>query len=762
MPKKAISYALITLAGIFFVLCADYLGFFQGADNYAYDLFFRLRGSWVADTEVTIVAIDERTLAETGKWPIPRRVYATLLDRLSSAKAVVFDVIFAEPSADDKEFRAAIERHGRVILPVYVDSRMEAVTPSRTLGEPGKGHIHVDPDVDGVVRSVFHTLYLNGMSIPSLASVAWEAVKAKPFPRMPPPGSSQMGTGHLVQQDQNRIAYYGPPGLMRRVSAADIISGSVPDVYFRDRVVFVGLTVPGVEPELLTPFAHSGDRSPGVEVQATILSNALSGRYVADVREWLRILVCLLLAALSLFMFHRLSEARGLIVLLIGLVAIPYTSFLFFYLKDIWVGPALLGVTLVSMFLVNHVTRLSNAAALLDRAYEKAVASLRLRPDRTEELLSGKGLPGFLSAGGIRRKLDMVEEITRQLVFEKNLVDTTLSSGAYGILLFAPSGALVLANSKAKEFLDPLIQELPAKERFIAEILPLALDPDAPDRLYSSAGGAGSGSVTLALTKPRRLFLKMDAAIIAVGSTQYTVFVLTDISEIKELELRRADVVNIITHELKQPLTTIAGYAYLLRTGRKDPNGECLLKISQEAARMGDLINTFLDLSRLEAGRREIARTAIDTARVAIEAANRVRPLADQKGITIDVLCPPALKVLGDEQLLSQSLVNLLENAIKYSPPNTNISVEASKDDGRVCMAVRDNGFGIDEGDLPHVFDKFYRIRNEQTRSIMGSGLGLALVKQASEVMGAIVSVQSTPHKGSVFRITFGKQEIDR
>lgn len=762
MSRIYIRYALLTALAVLLLLCAEYLGFFRGIDNYTYDLFFRLRGPRIPDGRIVIAAIDEKTLGQLGKWPLPRPAYAKLLDRLREAKCVVFDIVFAESSPGDAAFKAAITRHGRVVLPVYASKDVRAVPPLKTLDAPRTGHIHVDQDVDGVVRSVFHTLYIRGVPVSSVSSAAAEMMTGRPFPRSAAPVQSRNGDGHFFQQDPMRINYYGPPGSVRTVSMADIVSGAVPEAYFRDCALFVGVTAPGIESEILTPFAETGARSSGVEVQATVLANILGGDDITCLGEWARIALAVLLAAVFFLLLGRIRETWGVFGLAAAIIAVVLSAFLLFSLGHIWAGPFMFCAVLILTFLASHAMRLSGMAAKLDAAHERVLAGLRWRKPEGEGRSVKKGLVGFLSIGGMRSKVDAIDEVTGQLMFEKGIVDATLFSGVQGVLLFASSGSSVFINARAKDFLHGMVDEPVRYEQFLATILTVALDEGADEKLAHARETGGPASITLGISGAVPLFLKMDFAVVYLGQEKYLLFVLSDITELKELELRRADQMNIVSHELKQPLTAITGYSELLAMDQGAGQKEYIRRIRAEASRMGVLLKTFLDLARLEAGRQEILQKKINLSGLINAVVERVETQVLEKNMHVGVKCATTLEVVADEQLLSQCLVNLLENAVKYSPPGTPILVEAFREDSCVHIDVKDKGFGIEEEHLAHVFDKFYRVRTEKTRFVAGSGLGLALVKQAVEAMGATVSVRSAIGKGSVFRITFDERKSTR
>jgi len=176
-------YLFIMFLGIGIILGAEYFGFFEGIDNYLYDLSFRSRGVKEHDRRIIIAAIDEKTLQKVGRWPFERRNYTDFLTVVSQANVVGFDIIMAEPSDDDTLCAEAFKTAGRVILPLYIDTQLHINYPVEAFSSCRTGHVHVEQGIDGIVRQVFHTIYIKDMMLPSFTSVLYEYVTGKPFAR---------------------------------------------------------------------------------------------------------------------------------------------------------------------------------------------------------------------------------------------------------------------------------------------------------------------------------------------------------------------------------------------------------------------------------------------------------------------------------------------------------------------------------------------------------------------------------------------------
>jgi signal transduction histidine kinase len=212
-----------------------------------------------------------------------------------------------------------------------------------------------------------------------------------------------------------------------------------------------------------------------------------------------------------------------------------------------------------------------------------------------------------------------------------------------------------------------------------------------------------------------------------------------------------------VVHELRTPMTTIVGYSKMLLTSENLAPADqksFLETIHREAARLGRIVNEFLDLTRLENGRACLKREPVNMEQLARESVVQLLPEANARGVGMhlhaDTYLPP---VGGDQEGLKQVLVNLLRNAIKYNRQGGRVDLSLGLYSGRFCISVTDTGLGIAAENLPHLFDKFYRVEREQDLA-KGAGLGLAMVKQIVERHGGRIWVESKPNVGSTFTFT--------
>jgi two-component system phosphate regulon sensor histidine kinase PhoR len=234
--------------------------------------------------------------------------------------------------------------------------------------------------------------------------------------------------------------------------------------------------------------------------------------------------------------------------------------------------------------------------------------------------------------------------------------------------------------------------------------------------------------------------------------------VLNDITRLRKLENIRREFVANVSHELRTPVTAIKGFVETLLDGKaEDPVEEerFLNIINKHTSRLESIIEDLLNLSKIEREdeRDEIIFTEGKIIDVLSNAIEMCQDKADAKHIEIILSCPEDTIAKMDAQLLEQAMINLLDNALKYSEPGRSISIKASQTEDELIISVLDQGCGIDKKHLPRLFERFYRVDKARSRKLGGTGLGLAIVKHISQAHGGSVSVESSPGKGSTFRI---------
>ncbi len=419
--KKIPAYTYFFIIVFLFLFLLDYFGFLESFDKNIYDLFFRLKGARQTDGRIIIAAIDEKTLEQFGRWPFSRDYYALLLDKTQQADIAGFDIILTEPSDADAKFASAIKKHGRVILPVYFNYRMELTKPHSSFSPLQTGHLHSEPGTDGIVRKIHHTLHAGNTVVPSFSSVVYKNFTGELYagdntPRI----VSEANEKNAVSQSDNLlINYYGPPATFTYIPMADIVNGEYPESFFKGKIVLSGFTAPGVVDRVLTPVSQHRNMMPGIEVHANALNNLLDKSYIKEAGERLRYPVIILFSLLSFILFLKTGEKASLLLCMAELVLIAVCSFLLFTRIHYWFAPAFLYLSALCVFAVTYFHRLDNAARRLDEKYSAIVSLPEMGKMQTPEGAAIRGLLSFLSAEGINSRIQKLLSVQEN--YEKKL-----------------------------------------------------------------------------------------------------------------------------------------------------------------------------------------------------------------------------------------------------------------------------------------------------------------------------------------------------
>lgn len=236
------------------------------------------------------------------------------------------------------------------------------------------------------------------------------------------------------------------------------------------------------------------------------------------------------------------------------------------------------------------------------------------------------------------------------------------------------------------------------------------------------------------------------------------------VKSLREIEIvskMKSDFISSVSHELRTPLTSVKGFSALLveeKFGKlPDAAKKRLEKIDDNVNKLVNMVNTLLDISRIESGKMEIKIAPADIAKLIKDTADFLTPQIQTKQIRLSIVAPQTLRVYMDKNLIERVLINLFNNAIKFTPGGGRITIEARAEKDSAIISVADNGCGIKETDLEKVFQEFYRIDNTINREVKGTGLGLSLVKRIINTHKEKVWVESQVDKGTTFYFTLKK-----
>ncbi|MBX3341580.1 MAG: HAMP domain-containing protein [Nitrospira sp.] len=414
-------------------------------------------------------------------------------------------------------------------------------------------------------------------------------------------------------------------------------------------------------------------------------------------------------------------------------------------------GAAFLLAMVLSLWVSRNLTKPLSEMAAAARQLAAGTPGIRLTVSSSDEV-------GLL-ARTLNQMTDQLETKIKEVSDDRAQLLAMLIAMVEGVMVLDYRGTVVQVNPALERMFALELTE--SRGRHYAELIRHEGLTALVSAVLQTRSGQG-GEITLS---PSGSCLRVEASIAGGNREQEAcaVFVFHDITELRRLEKIRKDFVANVSHELRTPLTSIKGYVEaLLDGGKDDPSTAAafLEIIMRQSNRLNLILDDLLQLSQIESGQVLFRREPVELRALLERTVAVIKPLADKKHHTIELSLPDDYVVVeGDEERLVQVFINLLENAVKYTP-----------DQGRISMAIRqatqsrmasprpmieivvaDSGIGIPEADRPRVFERFYRVDKARSRELGGTGLGLAIVKHIVEAHSGHVWVEGNAPRGSRF-----------
>ena len=788
-----------------------------GIGRYTRDWLVRARGPLPVPEDIAVVAIDEPSMARFGRFPWSRQVMARTIDALAAAKprVIALDVLFTDLTTqeDDDNLARSIGRAGNVVVAAQLADSPVHGGPSRWLpplpgierAAAGVGHVNAQTELDGIVRQVAVRLADDdGLSYRSMPVEAVRIADGTPeegitdlqgallvgartirLDTAPPPLEIvPAASTRVLHGGRMNIDYIGPAGSFGPVtySLSDVLAGRVPAEKFRGKYVLIGATAASLGDRVASPFVRYTDARadqhgalmPGVEVMANAINVILSARYYTEPSDLAAFLWGATVALLTLLCLEWAQGGREVLRqlgVLVGMVALVVVASYMAFLHLLFYPPMV--ASLVAF----------GCACVLGLSRRSLVASARLDANIAELALSGDllapagpGIPGpyhwaqggpvSLARGWLPRGLEwkarILSELNARLLERAKFVNFALRSVEDGLLIADPDGRITFANRSAAAILGVPARGMVGQN--LAQRLPGAVDADTLARLVSERGHLER---EIAIRGLRTLQYTLRLAAVSAdekgnGPVMGIVASLSDVTRQYELQQTKNDVISLVSHEMRTPLTAIQGMTELLAAYDVEPvrRREMNLAINDEVKRLTRMITGYLDITRLESGATAMRLSAVRAENLLDRILILLEPVAAQRQIRLASDFPADLPpFLADADLLSRAVENLVSNAIKYSPDATVVTVAARADEEFVTIEVADHGYGIPAADLERVFEKFYRVPRVQDAGVPGTGLGLALVREIAELHHGSVAVRSEVNQGSTFTMRIPRKE---
>ncbi len=743
------------------------LGVLQPLENIAYGQLFQLRGAISWDERVVVVAIDNASLKALGRFPWSRQKYTELLKLLThgAASTVVLDILLTEPSSEDKALAEAMIEQGRVVLPRAWDFNGAPLQATPTLRQAAliEGHIHQRQDGDGLVRTLepqLENVPMLGVAAAQVYSLVREPVQL--------PDLSQLVWLNWAGSVANIPTY----------SYADILQARIAPHVFENKIVVIGVTASGFD-ALQTPFNRNPSTT-NVYLHATAINNLLQQNFLRVPSEnWVIVSLLLSGTVLSTMMWgwNVRQQMFGLLVLCLGWGSVC----LLLLERNYWMplaSPLLLGVTTTLALRVKQHLR---EEELFQQEVERLWKTYR------QDLVVQKSLyttvptqPEGLLQSTVALRITQLSSLAEQFGRSQSTQAAISRSLSIGLLAADLDGWIWFCNPIAAECLgvqvgdrlqyrlipewftleqwqiglERLFQQIPFVSHelqrddcwFEIRLEPL-LAPPVPTPEPLSGFDWGNDDLSSSLDRwgdgtPQGLLLLLENI---TTRKQVEDSLIKQMQELQIINQLKDDFLDTISHDMRAPLTNMKMAIRMLKVATTEEQRQRYLQVLEgECLRETNLIEDLLTLQQLEAGAKQLVLEEIDLAHWLPQLLEPFRQRAQSRQLTLDLKLPvPMPPFLCDRSSLERVLVELINNACKYTPPEGKIRVEIEGGKEGIQFVVRNSGVEIPAAELGKVFDKFYRVSSSDRWQQGGTGLGLALAKKMVEQLGGDICVMS-------------------
>jgi two-component system phosphate regulon sensor histidine kinase PhoR len=364
-------------------------------------------------------------------------------------------------------------------------------------------------------------------------------------------------------------------------------------------------------------------------------------------------------------------------------------------------------------------------------------------------------------AGALNRMARDLDQQIHTVVSQRNKLEAVFDSMVEGILTINHKERITALNGAAARLLETTVEKQALGHTILEVVRNSAFKRFIQDSL--EADEPLEGELTLTHSQLGDRFIQAHSVQIKEEEQKQILVVLHDVTRLKELENLRRDFVANVSHELRTPITAIQGFAETLLDGAMEEpdNLRNFLKIiEKQSNRLRSIIEDLLTLSRIEEKNRAITLTVTPLHDVLSSAIEVCRPRAAEKDIDLILDCPTALGATINAPLLELAMVNIIDNAVKYSG-TTRVDIGAAANKGHIAITVADLGEGIPRQHQHRLFERFYRVDKARSRKQGGTGLGLAIAKHIVLSHNGDVSLLSSPGKGTTFTIRLNRPSPD-
>jgi len=790
MPVKRIALREWSILSCLLLLLTASLSFtnvLNRVDMVFYDHIMQLNSHDIRN-DILIVAIDDVSLNELGKWPWPRQRHAELLKKINAAQplAVGLDILFDEqeaPNPDgtpggDQALADAISESRHVVLPLVSASAgrgLEASLPIPLLANAARlGHIHIELDADGVARSVFLKEGIKGEWWPHFALALKDVAKNTPSgaekylpgTRLSAALRNETVQSNAWQRDyQMHIPFSGGKGQFQTVPYVSVLRGEVPASFFRNKYVLVGPTAVGMADSFPTPVSGNDGLVSGVEINANILASLLDERSIHFAPVWQVMLFNLLILTAALAAYQLLSPRKALLTTGILFVAAIIGSFLMMRYVDWWLPTSPVLCSLMLAYPIWSWRRLEAAIQYLGEEFSLLEQEPHLLPEYVDE--EEKPKPALTDT--LENSINAMRLAANRVRDLRQFVSDSLASLPDATLVTTTDGNVLLTNQVARAYFAglgiPNINDALLPYLF-AQMSPPQASEQTQNNSFSWWDILDLNHTTnmkqgIEVRDPRQQDVLIKSAPCYNSDKLLVGWIVSiiNITAIRAAERSRDETLHFISHDMRAPQASILALLEMQKDSATAlPNDEFMSRIEKASRITLGLADNFVQLARAES--QDYRFEEVDFQNVLIDATEEMWTLARSKNIRIKTSIPDdEYPARIDRSLVTRVLTNLISNAVKYSPRDTTITCELSIErqlaDAVIVCSITDQGYGIPRAEQNKLFQRFQRFKTTDQPKNDGVGLGMVFVKAVIDRHHAKIDFTSAPNEGSTFNLRF-------
>lgn len=803
----------LTITLLLFTATLGYQNGLVQLDLPLYDQFMRINTRPARD-DIIIVAIDDYSISQLGRWPWQRALHAQVLNTIMQAKpkAIGLDVIMTEPELsitstiqgpsgrnNDAALSKALQASNKVVLPMVTAMMGSSITSLLPIPDFLKtarsiGHINLELDKDGVARSVFLKEGQSGSWWPhfalALANIGEQHVTNS---RRRLPGghdsaerrdshsisgiddnsgedtSASENPGKAVPQgewqrdDQMHIPYAGGTGLFRSIPYISVLRGEVPKDFFHNKYVLIGATAIGMADAFPTPDSGTSGVMPGIEINANILASLLDHRSIR-IAPMLQTTLFSIVPVLTVLFSYLLLTPRFSLMLTVLLMLITGAVSYVTFTHGLWIAPsaALIGMGLA--YPLWSWCRLEAAISYLGQEFILLDQEPHLLPETKPS-----GNPLYQGEDLLEQRINAMRNAARRVRDLRQFISDNLDSLPHATLITTIDGGIVVVNRVAQDYfaslgipniyganLPPLFAHVASPPAF--ETVPL--HPfNWPDLLSMTYRQALADGISVQDRKERDLLIKSAPCYSSSQNLSGWIVSIVDISSIRAAERSRDETLRFLSHDMRAPQASILALLELQSDPSSGlPQQEFFARIERASRKTLGLADNFVQLARAESESYRLEE--VDFHDVVLDASDEMWTLAHNKKIALVTDIGDGEFVTSIERsLMARALCNLISNAINYSPAATTIrcslrhgfNIEGAP--SHVICDIRDQGYGIAAEDQAKLFQRFQRVSIAGQPKTDGLGLGLVFVKTVIERHSGSLSLISIVGEGTTFTV---------